>query len=63
MSDKFLSDTLVERYKNVDRLKIAKEIGVTPKWVRDVLGGREMITGDAAIKIIAKAQSMIKKKR
>lgn len=53
--NRFLSDALVRKYSKVDRLEVAKATGASPKWVRDVLAGREPATGDMAKAIVVQA--------
>lgn len=55
---KFLSPVLVRKYSKIDRTKVAQQANVSPKWVREVLGGRELITGPAADTIIEIAERM-----
>jgi hypothetical protein len=59
MNSKFLSTILVRRYASTDKVAIAKVVGCSPKWVRDVLGGRELITGAKAKEIIEAAERQL----
>jgi len=56
----YLDDRQVRRYKGVDKVVVAKAVGCSPKWARDVLGGRELITGNAARACIEAAELQLK---
>ncbi len=56
----YLSDALVKKYKRVNKVAVAKEVGCSPMWARAVLGGRELITGPAAESCIAEAERQLK---
>lgn len=61
LKNRFLSSTLVRRFADVDRVAVAKVTGASPKWVRDVLAGREPVTGKMAEMIIAEASKVTAK--
>jgi len=52
----YLSDALVRKYRSVNKVTVAKAVGCSPKWARDVLGGKELITGAAAKMCIKEAE-------
>ena len=54
----YLSDALVRKYKNVNKVNVAKAANCSPKWARDVLGGKELITGKAAQLCIKEAERL-----